>query len=75
MKVAIADINEAGLEETAKQVAAIVGQANVLAVPTDVSKFESVVQFREKVYEAFGEVSPKYLVRLRSAFGCDLSRH
>jgi NAD(P)-dependent dehydrogenase (short-subunit alcohol dehydrogenase family) len=66
MKVAIADVNEAGLQETARQVAAVVGQANVLAVPTDVSKFESVVQFREKVYEAFGEVSPKRLLYLKA---------
>ena len=56
MKVAIADVNVEGLAETAKQAAAIVGQANVLVVPTDVGKFDSVVQFREKVYEAWGEV-------------------
>ncbi|EKM49773.1 uncharacterized protein PHACADRAFT_106145 [Phanerochaete carnosa HHB-10118-sp] len=57
MKIAIADVNEPGLQETAQEVAAIIGQGNVLAVPTDVSKFESVVAFREKVYEAFGEVA------------------
>lgn len=62
MKVAIADLNEVGLHETAKEVAAIIGQGNVLAVPTDVSKFESVVAFREKVYEAFGEVSALYTI-------------
>ncbi|GJE97647.1 NAD(P)-dependent dehydrogenase [Phanerochaete sordida] len=57
MKIAIADVNEQGLQETAQEVAAIVGQGNVLSVPTDVSKFESVVAFRDKVYEAFGEVA------------------
>jgi hypothetical protein len=29
----------------------------VLAVPTDVSKLEDVVRLRERVYEAWGEVS------------------
>lgn len=62
MKIAVADVNEEGLAETVKEVAAIIGQSNVIAVPTDVSKFESVVQFREKVYEAWGEV--------RSSFTC-----
>ncbi|KAI0345635.1 NAD-P-binding protein [Trametopsis cervina] len=57
LKVAVADIDEAGLEETGKLVSAIVGEANTLVVPTDVSKKEQVENLREKVYEAWGEVA------------------
>ena len=57
MKIAVADVNLEGLQETGKEVAAIVGEANVLVVPTDVSKLEDVVRLRDKVYELWGEVS------------------
>lgn len=57
MKIAIADVNEAGLAETGRQVAAIVGAPNLLIVPTDVSKKDQVENLRDKVYEAWGEVS------------------
>ncbi|TFY67675.1 hypothetical protein EVG20_g3857 [Dentipellis fragilis] len=57
LKLAIADVNEAALEETAKEVAAIVGEANVIAVPTDVSKIEEVQRLHNRVYEAWGEVA------------------
>ena len=57
MKVALADVNEEGLQQTAKDVVAIIGEPNVLAVPTDVSKFESVVEFRDKIFDNWGEVS------------------
>ncbi|KIP04228.1 hypothetical protein PHLGIDRAFT_25699 [Phlebiopsis gigantea 11061_1 CR5-6] len=57
MKLAIADVNEAGLQQTAKEVAAIIGEPNVIAVPTDVSKFESVAEFRDKIYDKWGEVA------------------
>ncbi len=57
MKIAIADINEEGLAETRKEVAAIVGEPNVLVIPTDVSKLDEVVHLRDKVYEHWGEVS------------------
>lgn len=33
------------------------GGGNVLVVPTDVSQFDQVVALRNKVYEAWGEVS------------------
>ncbi len=36
--------------------AKLVGEANVLVVPTDVSKLEEVVRLRDRVYEAWGEV-------------------
>lgn len=57
MKVAIADVNVAGLEETGKELVSLVGETNTLVVPTDVSKLEDVVRLRDRVYEAWGEVS------------------
>lgn len=57
MKIALADVLEDVLAETAKEVAAIVGDANVLVIPTDVSKIGDVQRLRDKVYEAWGEVS------------------
>ena len=57
MKVAIADVNEEGLKKVGKEVAQIVGESNVLVIPTDVSKLEDVVRLRDRVYEAWGEVS------------------
>jgi len=56
LKIAIADVDEQGLEETGKRVAAIVGEANLIVSPTDVSKIEDVVRLRDRVYEAWGEV-------------------
>ena len=35
MKIAVADMNLEGLQETGKEVAAIVGEQNVLVVPTE----------------------------------------
>jgi len=60
LKIALADVDEPKLKETSKEISAIVGDANVLIVPTDVSKLDEVVRLRDKVYEAWGEV------RLRS---------
>jgi len=57
LKVAIADIAEAKLVKFGKELAAIVGEANVMAIPTDVSKLEEVVKLRDRVYEAWGEVA------------------
>jgi hypothetical protein len=57
LKVAIADINTKGLDVLAKELGGKYGESNVLAVPTDVSKLEDVVHLRERVYEAWGEVS------------------
>ena len=57
LKIAIADVDEKGLSETAAEVSKIVGEANVLSVPTDVSKLDQVERLRDKVYEAWGEVS------------------
>jgi len=57
LKVAIADINVEALEALGKELGTAHGETNVLAVPTDVSKLEDVVRLRERVYEAWGEVS------------------
>ena len=57
MKLALADINAPRLQEAAKEIAKIVGEPNILVVPTDVSKLNEVVHLRDKVYEAWGEVS------------------
>ncbi|KAG6335610.1 hypothetical protein ID866_3467 [Astraeus odoratus] len=55
--IALADINENALIAAGKEVAAIAGDANVLVIRTDVSKFEEVTHLRDKVYEAWGEVA------------------
>ncbi|KAH7913968.1 hypothetical protein BJ138DRAFT_1001194 [Hygrophoropsis aurantiaca] len=57
LKLALADVLEDVLVATGKEVAAIVGDANVLVIPTDVAKIEDVVRLRDKVYEAWGEVA------------------
>ncbi|KAK7689848.1 hypothetical protein QCA50_006487 [Cerrena zonata] len=58
MKIALADVNEAGLEAVATEVTKISGDANnVLVVPTDVSKLEDVVRLRDRVYDQWGEVA------------------
>ncbi|TBU23067.1 NAD(P)-binding protein [Dichomitus squalens] len=56
LKIAIADVDEQGLNGTAKEVAQIVGQQNLIALPTDVTKLEQVERLRDRVYEAWGEV-------------------
>jgi len=56
MKLAIADVDADRLEGVGKELKAIVGEANVLVIPIDVSKLEEVVSFRDKVYENWGEV-------------------
>jgi hypothetical protein len=56
LKIAIADIDAEALREFGVGLAAEVGEANVLVVPTDVGKLEEVVRLRDRVYEAWGEV-------------------
>ena len=56
MKIAIADVKKDELQAVGKELARIVGEANILIVPTDVSKLEDVVRLRDKVYEVWGEV-------------------
>ncbi len=57
LKVAIADIDAKALDVLAAELGAAHGETNVLAVATDVSRLEEVVHLRERVYEAWGEVS------------------
>jgi NAD(P)-dependent dehydrogenase (short-subunit alcohol dehydrogenase family) len=57
LKLAIVDVDEEGLKNTSKDVIDIVGEANLLVVPTDVSQLDEVVRLKDKVYEAWGEVA------------------
>jgi len=57
LKIALADVLEDELANTGKEIAAITGDANVLVIPTDVSKIGDVQRLRDKVYEAWGEVA------------------
>jgi NAD(P)-dependent dehydrogenase (short-subunit alcohol dehydrogenase family) len=57
LKIVVSDIAKEALEELGKTLVRIVGEGNVLVVPTDVTKLEDVVRLRDKVYEAWGEVS------------------
>ncbi|KAF8133890.1 NAD(P)-binding protein [Boletus edulis] len=57
LKIALADVSEDLIVQTGKEVAAIVGDGNVLVIPTDVSKIGDVQHLRDKVYEAWGEVA------------------
>ena len=58
------DVDEEGLKQTAQTVIKLVGEANVLVAPTDVSKLDEVVRLKDKVYEAWGEVSFRLTPRL-----------
>ena len=59
LKVCLADLSAEALERAAAEVvaAAPAGSAAVIAVPTDVSKLESVQALKDKAYAAFGEVA------------------
>lgn len=69
LKIALADVNEAQLKTAGNDISTIVGDANVLVVPTDVSNPEEVIRLRDKVYEVWGEV------RIHSAPYSKLSLH
>jgi NAD(P)-dependent dehydrogenase (short-subunit alcohol dehydrogenase family) len=55
MKVCLADLGGEALEKAASRIDG--PAANVLAVPTDVSKREELERLKERVYAAFGEVA------------------
>ena len=59
LKVCLADLSAEALERAAAEVAAVAtaGPTSVLAVPTDVSRLDSVQALQERVYAAFGEVA------------------
>jgi len=56
LRVVLADVNEKLLEDAGKEVAAIVGEGNILTVPTDVSKLEDVQRLKDRVLDKWGEV-------------------
>ena len=59
LKVCLADLSAEALGRAAAEVAAIApaGRASVLAVPTDVSRLDSVQALKDKAYATFGEVA------------------
>jgi NAD(P)-dependent dehydrogenase (short-subunit alcohol dehydrogenase family) len=59
MKICMADLNKEKLEQVAAEVAALCmgEQADVLAVPLDVSDFPSVEKLSKQVINAFGQVN------------------
>ena len=58
LRVCLADISAAALEQAAGAIARIAkgGEADVLAVPADVSRRQDVERLRDEAYRAFGEV-------------------
>lgn len=56
MKLALADVDEEGLKQTAEEVSSIVGASNVLALAIDVANLDEVTKFKEKVFETWDEV-------------------
>jgi NAD(P)-dependent dehydrogenase (short-subunit alcohol dehydrogenase family) len=59
LKVCLADLSAEALERAVAEVAAVAtaGPTSVLAVPTDVSRLDSVQALKERVYATFGEVA------------------
>jgi len=57
LRVAIADVQESRLEAVGEELVALIGETNVLVVPTDVAQLDQVVRLRDRVYEAWGEVA------------------
>ena len=59
LQVCLADLSAEALDRAATEVAAEApaGRKSVLAVPTDVSRLDSVQALKERVYAAFGEVA------------------
>ena len=57
LRVALADVNAERLKDAGAECVKLVGEQNVLVVPTDVSKLEDVERLRDKVLEQWGEVS------------------
>ena len=58
MRVCLADIDAGVLEAVRQKVAAQARDpADVIAVPTDVSRLEEVTRLKDRAYQAFGEVA------------------
>jgi NAD(P)-dependent dehydrogenase (short-subunit alcohol dehydrogenase family) len=56
LRIVLADVDEANLAVAGTRIGAIVGDANVITVVTDVSKLEDVKALKERALDAFGEV-------------------
>ncbi len=58
MKLCLADVNEAALDDAVAAIAARAGRPeDVIGVPTDVSRREAIETLKARAYEAFGEVA------------------
>ena len=53
MRLCLADLNRDALDKAAAELP----DADVITVPTDVSKIEDVQRLKERAYAAFGEVA------------------
>lgn len=56
MKIAIADLDAEALKAAGQVLAALVGEENVLAIPTDVSRPDAVMALHAEVLARFGKV-------------------
>ncbi len=58
LKLCLADLHDAALDQAASEVAAVspLGAAGVIAVAADVAKIDQVEELADRVYAAFGEV-------------------
>lgn len=67
MKLALADVDEEGLKQTAEEVSSIIGASNVITDLIDVADLNEVVRLKEKVFEAWDEVHICFLQKSLSA--------
>ncbi|KAG9089351.1 hypothetical protein FRC06_001590 [Ceratobasidium sp. 370] len=69
LKVVLADIDATKLDASAKELIAQFGEANILAVPTDVSKLDQVQALADRTLETFGEENPSLIINTGSKQG------
>jgi hypothetical protein len=70
LKIAIADVDEAGLGALESELKKAHGEANVIAIPTDVSNLADVQRLRDRVYDTWGEVRSIHDRHFRTVQGC-----
>jgi NAD(P)-dependent dehydrogenase (short-subunit alcohol dehydrogenase family) len=68
LKIVLADVDTDGLHTLGREIAAEIGEHNVLVIPTDVSSLEQVQRLKDKTLETFGEVRTDPLPPLLRAF-------
>ena len=56
MKLALADVDKEGLQQTVSEVSSVVGASNILTQIVNVANLDDVMTFKEKVFEAWDEV-------------------